>query len=127
MKLQTSNKDMAGFIDKSRLRRLLEVDTSHLKSESVTGDEQERLLLTHLKSIGASKDILNEVTRASKRKANERGSLEILDINTLMSLEEFQEQHKNKFRNQKERKEHEKAIRDVKNASLCQRCRSLRF
>lgn len=74
--------------------------------------------------------MLNEFKRASKRERSEAGGSktpEILDVDTLMSLDEFQETNKSKFRNIKEIKEFEKDMRDAKNASLCSRCRNLRF
>lgn len=44
------------------------------------------MLVQHLKSTGASQDIIDEVQRVSKLK---QGKLEILDVDTLMGLEEF--------------------------------------
>ena len=59
---------------------------------------------------------MNEFKRASKRERSEAGGSktpEILDVDTLMSLDEFQETNKSKFRNIKEIKEFEKEMKKI--------------
>ena len=62
--LQTTDKEVAGFIDKGRLRRLYSTQPSDAKP-AITGSEQERLLIEHLKSTGAPKEVIDEIYRVS--------------------------------------------------------------
>ena len=82
-------------------------------------------MLKHLKSIGAPEDVLREFERSSSSALKQQP--DILDIDSLVALDELREQSSAMFADERQLKRMESQRRKQMHSSLCERCRSLRF
>ena len=78
----------AGYIDTKLLKRDKEIEQIIREDQHNPSSQknQEETIIDHLKSIGAPDDVLREFMRGSENQAQP----EILDVDALMSLDEFQ-------------------------------------
>jgi len=76
--------------------------------------------------MGAPADVMREFERTSPGKSDHQ-SPEILDLESLMALDELSEDNAGLFIDERDLKRREYKNKKEQQAGLCKRCRSLRF